>query len=269
MPVKVHHLNCATLCPISGQMVCHCFLLETSKGLVLVDTGLGTKDIEQSSKRLDLSFRLFVRPALDIEETALYQIRKLGFKQEEVGHIILTHLHVDHAGGISDFPNAQIHTLRHEYNLIYNAKRLPPGYSNAQFKHEIHWNIHDVYGEKWMGFNKVQAFNGSDDILLIPLRGHTAGHCGIAVNAGTEGWWLHCGDAYFHRYTIKKGIRHTPWTIRTFQAIVEDDREKRLRNQLRLHQLYKNNKDSIKLVCSHDAFEYACCCNNQNPNYLL
>ena len=56
--MRVHHLNCGCMCPLGGalfdgfskgltaQLVCHCLLLETDQhGLVLVDTGFGSRDI--------------------------------------------------------------------------------------------------------------------------------------------------------------------------------------------------------------------------------
>ena len=56
--MRVHHLNCATLCPRGGwlvngdrapcaraTLVCHVLLVESSRGLVLVDTGLGLDDV--------------------------------------------------------------------------------------------------------------------------------------------------------------------------------------------------------------------------------
>jgi glyoxylase-like metal-dependent hydrolase (beta-lactamase superfamily II) len=267
MSLKIHHLNCASLCPITGDMVCHCLLVEYTDGLILIDTGLGTKDITEKSKRLDLGFRLLVRPKLDIEETALYQIQKVGYKREDVKHIVLTHLHVDHAGGITDFPSAMIHALRLEYRNIYNKNKILPGYSKEQFNKEINWKIHDVMGEKWNGFNKVNILEGIDDILLIPLRGHTNGHCGIAINS-TDGWVLHCGDAYFHSATIKKGLKETPFSINLFQKLVEYNSETRLRNQHRLRKLFLDKKSEIKLICSHDTSEYNACNCGKNPKFI-
>lgn len=49
--MRIHHLNCGTDCPfggalfdgrskgLTGHLVCHCLLIETNEGLVLVDTG--------------------------------------------------------------------------------------------------------------------------------------------------------------------------------------------------------------------------------------
>lgn len=69
MSMRIHHLNCGTLCPplvrfLSGEggplgrghMVCHCLLLETRDGLALVDTGIGMQDIEQPGRRLGRGF---------------------------------------------------------------------------------------------------------------------------------------------------------------------------------------------------------------------
>ena len=63
----VHHLNCATMCPVAGfllgslgrgrlgrgHMVAHCLLVETERdGLVLIDTGFGTRDVEGAHRAL-------------------------------------------------------------------------------------------------------------------------------------------------------------------------------------------------------------------------
>ena len=95
--MKVHHLHCATMCPPLGglvneerRMVCHCLLIETGAGLVLVDTGLGTADIERPAERLGRWFLPITRPRLDPEETALHQVRRLGFSQDDVRHVLPT-----------------------------------------------------------------------------------------------------------------------------------------------------------------------------------
>src|SRR3954447_26425896 len=108
--MRVHHLNCATMCPPAGRlmdpalslfsrgkMVCHCLLIETAKGLVLVDTGLGLGDLSDPSRRLGRAFVSLVKPSLDPEETARRQIERMGFKAADVRHIVLTHLDLDHA----------------------------------------------------------------------------------------------------------------------------------------------------------------------------
>ncbi len=76
--MKVHHLNCATMCPHGGRLlsgtgslrtqaklICHCLLIETSEGLVLVDSGLGTADVSSPERTVGRHFLLFARPGRD------------------------------------------------------------------------------------------------------------------------------------------------------------------------------------------------------------
>ena len=77
--MRIHHLNCATMRPpLAPQMVAHVLLLERPDGLVLVDTGLGTTDVERRHRRLGRGFMAAVRPVLDNRETAVEQVRALG-----------------------------------------------------------------------------------------------------------------------------------------------------------------------------------------------
>src|SRR3954447_15217306 len=81
-----------------ARMVCHCLLVETDDGLLLVDTGVGPKNT------LPLPFLAITNPTLDIAETAARQVVQLGYKVDDVRHIALTHMDLDHAGGLRDFP---------------------------------------------------------------------------------------------------------------------------------------------------------------------
>src|SRR5688500_15190874 len=111
-PVRVHHLNCATMRPPSrrlingtggwleaGEMVCHVLLIETGRELVLVDSGFGVADIRDPGRRIGREMIGLVRPRLDEAETALRQVERLGFAPQDVRHIVCTHLDLDHAGG--------------------------------------------------------------------------------------------------------------------------------------------------------------------------
>jgi glyoxylase-like metal-dependent hydrolase (beta-lactamase superfamily II) len=268
--IKVHHLNCATLCPFGqyfvngtgsllqrGEMVCHCLLLETNAGLILIDTGFGTCDIADP-KHLGRAFRTLINPVLRPNETALYQIRQLGFSPNEVRHIVLTHLHLDHAGGISDFPHAQIHVFAPEYDYAMKPTRRmdKDAYLPHHFRHSPQWQLYHLSnGEKWQGFESINAIAGlQDEILLVPLVGHSVGHCAVAIKTA-NGWLLHCGDAYFNHQEIQP-TPHCPMGLRLFQGMMQYNGKSRLHNQARLRQLNTNQTD-IKIFCSHDVAEFA------------
>lgn len=113
--MRIHHLNCGCMCPFGGalfdgisqgltaHLVCHCLLVETQHGLVLIDTGFGNRDIEAPTSRLSPLFIQVNGIQFDRKYTALHQIGQLGFEVSDVRHIVLTHLDFDHAGGKRGF----------------------------------------------------------------------------------------------------------------------------------------------------------------------
>ena len=94
---------------------------------------------------------------------------------------------------------------------------------------------------------------GGDDVLLVPLHGHTRGHCSVAVRAA-DGWLLHCGDAYFHHGEIQTPP-HCPPGLRAFQNPVQVDSKSRISNQQRLRELAEANSGLVRLFSAHDPAE--------------
>ncbi|NBE50246.1 MBL fold metallo-hydrolase [Streptomyces boluensis] len=270
--MKVHHLNCGTMRPFgrrlvngtgspfrTGEMVCHCLLIETEQGLVLVDSGLGLDDIARPERSLSGRFRAAARPVLDPDETAVRQVAALGYDPADVRHIVLTHLDLDHAGGLPDFPHATVHVLGTELDAALSGRtrgeRLR--YPTAQRAHGPDWRSYEAGGEPWFGFDAVRQLAGlPPEILLVPLAGHTVGHAGVAVDTG-DGWLLHAGDAYFfHGETDPAHPRSTPG-LRLFQTLVETERTARLHNQERLLELARTAGDEVAIFSSHDPVELA------------
>jgi glyoxylase-like metal-dependent hydrolase (beta-lactamase superfamily II) len=264
--VKIHHLNCATLCPPlgrwlvhrSGTLVCHCLLIETAHGLVLVDTGMGRADLADPKRRLGRSALTSLRPRLADAETAIAQVIRLGFSSADVRHVIVTHLDLDHAGGLSDFPHAEVHVFAPEHRA---AMAPATRYEKARYRTEqlgggIHWRLHEVpAGEPWFGFECVRPVGQlPPEILLVPLVGHSRGHCGVAVADGA-GWLLHCGDAYFASGEVA-AEPHGPRLLRLIQRLDDSDHAARVANQARLRTLAAE-QTGVRLFCAHDPDELA------------
>ncbi len=137
-------------CPDTGVPV---LLLETDAGLVLVDTGFGLEDIAGLARRLGW-FRHVIRPVFSAEETPARQAGRLGFTQDDVRHIIITHFDMDHIGALADFPRAAVHATAAEAR---GATR--PGswlerqrYRFPQLAHGPKIVEHNPDGEMWRGF---------------------------------------------------------------------------------------------------------------------
>ncbi|WP_386350887.1 MBL fold metallo-hydrolase [Xanthomonas campestris] len=83
--MRVHHLNCISTCPLGGHLMdgrthgvlerghlsCHCLLVETNAGLVLIDTGFGLRDVAEPRARLSAFFLALVKPDLREDMTAI------------------------------------------------------------------------------------------------------------------------------------------------------------------------------------------------------
>jgi glyoxylase-like metal-dependent hydrolase (beta-lactamase superfamily II) len=268
--MRIHHLNCATMCPLGGslmtgegsvfsaaRLICHCLLIESDAGLVLVDTGLGLEDVDHAPARLGRTFVAVVRPRLDPEETARRQIERLGLSPDDVRHIVVTHLDLDHAGGLSDFPRAKVHCYAPEHDAALHPRDAieRERYRAGQWAHGPDWVTHTVSGERWFEFDAVRALGGThDEVLLVPTIGHTRGHCAVAVRA-PDGWLLHCGDSYFHRNEMDLERPRCPPILAGFQRIVARDDDARVRNQARLRELRRDHGGEVRLFCAHDPRE--------------
>jgi glyoxylase-like metal-dependent hydrolase (beta-lactamase superfamily II) len=271
--MRIHHLNTGTMCPIGrrfvngtgsifqrARMVCHCLLIETSEGLALVDTGMGLGDIADS-QRLGRKWVRQTAPRLDPAETAVQQVKALGYSPVDVRHLLLTHLDKDHAGGIADFPKAKVHVHRREYDMaVLHGIPNPIGrYVADQWKHGPDWTFYGAGGEDWFGFNGVRALGDREsDVLVIPLPGHTPGHCGVAVR-GKDKWLLHAGDSYFFHGQIQTPPVRTPLLLGIFQRRADMDYAMRLANQERLRALRAGHGEDVTIFNSHDPVDYERC----------
>jgi len=254
----IHHLNCGTLkAPfIQVDSIVYCLLIETSSGLVLVDTGFGSQDYSAPSLKMRF-FLHYMGVPRNPDETALFQVKALGYKVKDVRHIIQTHLHIDHAGGLVDFPWADVHLLKTEYLAAMKPKgALEFAYVQEHWAHDPKLVFHEKPLVDWFGFESIPVLKTPEaDFLLIPLPGQTRGHCGVVV--GKHGkWLLHCGDAAspFHRDTDlhargesahRLDFLSARFTKRVIGSHVSP-----------LHRLLREHSAEVQAISSHDIFSY-------------
>ena len=268
--MKVHYLSCGTDCPLGGALFdgfskgpfglipCAAQLVETNEGLVLIDTGYGSEDVRHPQPRLSKFFHALLNIRFREEDTAIHQVKALGFSPSDVRHIVLTHLDFDHAGGLEDFPQARIHVMEAEREAAERKRRgfiAKRRYRPAQWNDVREWRTYAGGGERGFGFDSVRALEGlPPEILMVPLPGHTWGHAGIALQT-PGGWVLNAGDAYFYRREMDIDRRRCTPGLRFYQTLMEVDREQRLATQDRLRQLKREHGHEITIFCSHDEKE--------------
>ncbi|MFI6170635.1 MBL fold metallo-hydrolase [Nocardia sp. NPDC051052] len=251
--MKVHHLNCGTMRPLGTPegLVCHVLLVETDTGLVLVDSGLGLRDVADPAARFGPS-RFFVRPRFDENESAIRQLERLGFDPRDVRDIVLTHFDADHSGGLADFPWARVHLTAIEANAALH----PQGFVEKGRYLPTHRDHHPTCvphtpGEPWRGFAGTEELTDiAPGLVMISLPGHTRGHAAVAVDLG-ERWILHAGDAFYHRGQID-GTGQVPRALTAMERLVAHDMSAVQANHERLADLWATPVPDLLLVNAHD-----------------
>lgn len=198
---KVHHLNCVEIqSPIGSRAIGHCLLLETQHKLVLIDTGIGLLDTQQPTIRIGQDLINMVGYRFNEEWTAIRQIERLGLNPNSVTDCVNSHLDNDHIGGLSDFPNAVVHVGIEEYE---NFKSGNPRYLKTPLSHNPQIITYGQSENNWYGLEARKIDIGVDiEIFLIPLFGHTNGHCGVAIKPDSN-WIFYIADAYYLRAELK------------------------------------------------------------------
>ncbi|PKV96080.1 metallo-beta-lactamase superfamily protein [Amycolatopsis echigonensis] len=151
------------------------FLVEHDLGLVLFDAGLAPEAAGDPSAVYGPLAEAF--QAVFPEEFRLdRQIEDLGFRTEDVRHVVLSHAHFDHTGGLSHFPHAQGFAGAGELRYAQQPATHLAGFFRKQDLEaaaQISWNElpagydHDLFGD------------GS--VTLLSLPGHTPGSLGLQL----------------------------------------------------------------------------------------
>jgi len=233
-------------------------LIEGPTGLTLVDTGIGLEDVRDPERRIGWEVIDAAGFQFREEDTAARQIERLGFRREDVRHIVLTHADPDHAGGLADFPEATVHLSAEELAAVEAGTAMgaeASRYAAPQFAQGPRWETHQPSGgaQTWFGIEAVPLSLGFEsEVLLVWLPGHTLGHCGVAVE--TEGGWtLYVGDAYYLRVELASDDH--PISRLTEMRAEDDGLRKRSLEHLR--RLAREHAEEVTMFGYHDVEEFA------------
>lgn len=268
--MRVHHFNAGAMQPYGGalfdgltpgfgpsNLTCHCLLLETSDGLALVDTGTVGRDPAASAERLDPLFRTIDRPRLNAEEAASNQVRRLGHDPAKVRHVIMTHLDFDHAAGLIDFPDTEVHLSALESNAARHpdSSKARRRYRPGQWGSLRRWHPYAHFLDDWFGLPATDV-HGVAGVKLVWLPGHTDGHCAVAIDLGGS-WLLHAGDAVFNMRELDLATPRTPPAARMYQWYMETSQIRRRRSLRQLRNLLARHGEQVQVVCTHDPAFFA------------
>lgn len=224
------------------------FVIEHKDGLILFDTGLDPAIesdpdyISQAIGRLLLRriFRFDIHP----DDKLGAKLKAHGVDPRAVSKAIISHLHFDHVGGISDIPQAEL--------LVSDAE-----WAELDKPHPEHeWMLKEhikIPGAQWtpIRFQLAQdpllrAFGGTYDVmgdgslLLLPTPGHTPGSMSMLVRSSIAPPLLLIGDLAYSAQAISDNLVPGTGDAKTLR-----------KTYAKIRQL-KHNMPDLLIVPSHD-----------------
>jgi N-acyl homoserine lactone hydrolase len=183
------------------------FLVEhPGAGPILVDTGLHPSVAEDPAANLGRATAAINKVRMERGDALRAQVQQRGVDPDDVSVVVMTHLHYDHASGVSEWPEATFVVDQREWEAASGGGFLG-GYHPRQFDHAFDWRAIDYDDESVSSFanfaHSVDLF-GDGSVRLLATPGHTLGHQSLLLRL-RDREALICGDAAYTLRTIHDG----------------------------------------------------------------
>jgi glyoxylase-like metal-dependent hydrolase (beta-lactamase superfamily II) len=189
------------------QLPVPAFLVEHPvAGPLLIDTGLHPSVVDGVEANMGRPARLLYRVRMEREQALALQLEQRGIAATDVRTVVMTHLHVDHASGVSEFPAATFVVDRREWDAG-GSGGWRKGYHARQFDHAFDWRTIDYDApaiESFASFGRAFDLFGDGSVRLLATPGHTAGHQSVLLRLGGREALL-TGDAAYTWQALRDG----------------------------------------------------------------
>ena len=176
------------------------FLVEHPEGYVLYDTGMALEVARDKHKHWGGVVAVY-DPFMTEEQWVINQLQSVGVKPEDIKYVVLSHLHLDHAGGVGHFPNAMYFVQREELHFAYVPDFYMKGaYIRADFDKEVNWYILEGWRD-----DKFDIF-GDGKLVIYFTPGHTPGHQALLVNLENDPPMFLTGDSCYTLENLNEDV---------------------------------------------------------------
>lgn len=154
------------------------WIIDHPNGVVIFDTGNNVAITSNCKAYWAEGLCDFLKPSQTRADTIDMQLKKLGFKVEDVKAVVSSHAHLDHAGNLKLFPNA-IH--------VFQKAELYQGWWPEKFQGRDGkgpFVLADLEGTRNYNFLELEGdydLYGDGSVKILSTPGHTLGHQSMKI----------------------------------------------------------------------------------------
>jgi len=186
------------------------------KGWVLFDTGYTPEFYRATRYFPNKIYAMATKVQVNLEETVNAQLCLHQISPEEIKHVIISHFHADHIGGLKDFPNAHFYCSEKTYEEVLQISKpwaftkgilptlIPDDFgSRVKLVEEIALSsIHPILGQEYDLFR-------DQSLMLYDLPGHARGQLGLRLQTEKKEYFL-IADACWLKKSYEEMVLPNP-----------------------------------------------------------
>jgi glyoxylase-like metal-dependent hydrolase (beta-lactamase superfamily II) len=172
---------------------CNAYLIQRAGQWILWDTGI------QDELYFELGGKVVAHNIRGIVSRPIAtQLHELGLQPKDIGTVILSHGHFDHAGNCNMFPDAIFYVQEMEHQAMFGPDYKKYGYVPK---------LYDAVKE-----GKVELLSGDTDLFadgsmrIFSTPGHTPGHSSLLVNLPRSGSIMLAADVAHYRLNLDQRL---------------------------------------------------------------
>ena len=180
----------------------HVWVIEHPEGVIVIDTGETSRAMEPGYFPSWHPYFKNLKEWVNPEDEIGPQLKNTGIEPSNVKYVIMTHLHTDHAGGLSHFPDSEILVHNPTYKNALGLKGLLKGFLNNRFPSWFAPKLFSLDNTSFGPFPKsLKVF---DDLIIVPTYGHTDYHISVILKQD-DLYYFFAGDASYTQDNMVNG----------------------------------------------------------------
>jgi N-acyl homoserine lactone hydrolase len=187
----------------TGWLPTYAWVIDHPEGVIVVDTGQGTHLLE-TGKSLHPYIRWEVAFHIERDQEIGPQLRALGIGPRDTKRVVLTHLHIDHDGGLAHFPQTEILVARGELETASGWMGRVRGYLPNRWPAWFDPVPLDLADGPFGPFATSARLTSAGDVIAVATPGHTTDHLSVlVVNEGIT--YFLAGDTSYDEQLMLSG----------------------------------------------------------------